>query len=211
VIRALSENQGLIDFGLVPRALLGLLALLCGNGYIVGINQARARTLRRERNADHKKGHARAPGRLRVRPRRGDTATQIYDISIDKVNKPFLPVASGEMTVKFAWIAVRTLAGWMVVSVVTTLSRTRTHLCCNAASHASTLLRPAARRCWRSLWAAPPSLPPTSGSSSRHAPVNNAPPAVHFWASPDAQWRARRGCTRLVCAWARSTACRPSA
>jgi hypothetical protein len=32
---------------------------------------------------------------------------QIYDISIDKVNKPFLPVASGEMTVKFAWVAVR--------------------------------------------------------------------------------------------------------
>ena len=41
VIRALSENPALIDFGLVPRALLGLLALLCGNGYIVGINQVR--------------------------------------------------------------------------------------------------------------------------------------------------------------------------
>lgn len=37
---------------------MGLLALLCGNGYIVGINQ-------------------------------------IYDVSIDVVNKPFLPVASG--------------------------------------------------------------------------------------------------------------------
>ena len=32
---------------------------------------------------------------------------QIYDISIDKVNKPFLPVASGEMSVRFAWVAVR--------------------------------------------------------------------------------------------------------
>ena len=42
MIRALSENPGLIDLGLVPRALLGLLALLCGNGFIVGINQARS-------------------------------------------------------------------------------------------------------------------------------------------------------------------------
>lgn len=40
------------------QALLGLLALLCGNGYIVGINQ-------------------------------------IYDVSIDMVNKPFLPIAAG--------------------------------------------------------------------------------------------------------------------
>ena len=46
VIRALSENPALIDFGLVPRALLGLLALLCGNGYIVGINQARPKRLK---------------------------------------------------------------------------------------------------------------------------------------------------------------------
>jgi hypothetical protein len=37
---------------------MGLLALLCGNGYIVGINQ-------------------------------------IYDVDIDAVNKPFLPVAAG--------------------------------------------------------------------------------------------------------------------
>jgi homogentisate solanesyltransferase len=32
---------------------------------------------------------------------------QIYDISIDKINKPFLPVASGEMTLPVAWFAVR--------------------------------------------------------------------------------------------------------
>ena len=37
---------------------MGVLALLCGNGYIVGINQ-------------------------------------IYDVDIDIVNKPFLPIASG--------------------------------------------------------------------------------------------------------------------
>ena len=48
----------LIDWALLPRAALGVLALLCGNGYIVGINQ-------------------------------------IYDEDIDKVNKPFLPIASG--------------------------------------------------------------------------------------------------------------------
>lgn len=47
-----------IDWGLLPRALLGVLALLCGNGYIVGINQ-------------------------------------IYDVDIDTVNKPFLPIAAG--------------------------------------------------------------------------------------------------------------------
>lgn len=47
-----------LDWGLLPRALLGVLCLLCGNGYIVGINQ-------------------------------------IYDVDIDAVNKPFLPVAAG--------------------------------------------------------------------------------------------------------------------
>jgi len=48
-----------LDWSLLPRALLGVLALLAGNGYIVGINQ-------------------------------------VYDVNIDKVNKPFLPVAAGE-------------------------------------------------------------------------------------------------------------------
>jgi hypothetical protein len=50
VIRALSANPELVDFALVPRALLGLLALLCGNGYIVGINQARRSAAQRERS-----------------------------------------------------------------------------------------------------------------------------------------------------------------
>ncbi|KAJ9514562.1 hypothetical protein QJQ45_016295 [Haematococcus lacustris] len=57
--RALLESPGLIDWGLLPKALMGLLALLCGNGFIVGINQ-------------------------------------VYDVEIDMVNKPFLPVASGK-------------------------------------------------------------------------------------------------------------------
>ena len=94
-MRALSANPELIALSLVPRALLGLLALLCGNGYIVGINQARRRGRAVFRHATLPEC-AWPPG------------TQIYDISIDKVNKPFLPVASGEMTVGFAWFAVRT-------------------------------------------------------------------------------------------------------
>jgi len=64
------SNPEAIQWSLVPRALLGLCALLCGNGYIVGINQ-------------------------------------IYDEDIDKVNKPFLPVAAGELSVPQAWALVR--------------------------------------------------------------------------------------------------------
>jgi hypothetical protein len=60
VSKVLLTNSQAIDWGLLPRALMGLLALLCGNGYIVGINQ-------------------------------------IYDVDIDAVNKPFLPVAAGEL------------------------------------------------------------------------------------------------------------------
>lgn len=59
--KAVLENSHLLDWGLLPRAALGVLALLAGNGYIVGINQ-------------------------------------IYDVEIDAVNKPFLPVASGELS-----------------------------------------------------------------------------------------------------------------
>lgn len=68
VTRCLLANPELFTLALVPRALLGLVALLCGNGYIVGINQ-------------------------------------IYDVDIDKVNKPFLPVAAGELSVPLAWTA----------------------------------------------------------------------------------------------------------
>ncbi|KAG2447805.1 hypothetical protein HYH02_007262 [Chlamydomonas schloesseri] len=67
------ENPACIDWALLPKALLGLLALLCGNGYIVGINQ-------------------------------------IYDVDIDVVNKPFLPVASGELSPALAWGLCLTLA-----------------------------------------------------------------------------------------------------
>lgn len=67
--RALLENRSMIDWGLIPTAFLGLISLLLGNAFIVGINQ-------------------------------------IYDVDIDKVNKPFLPVASGELSVRLAWVLV---------------------------------------------------------------------------------------------------------
>ena len=69
VARALLENPQLIDWRLVFKALYGLVALICGNGYIVGINQ-------------------------------------IYDIGIDKVNKPYLPIAAGDLSVQSAWLLV---------------------------------------------------------------------------------------------------------
>lgn len=66
VVRALIENPDLINWWLTFKAFTGLIALLCGNGYIVGINQ-------------------------------------IFDVGIDKVNKPYLPIASGDLSVKSAW------------------------------------------------------------------------------------------------------------
>ena len=72
-IRALIDTPGAIANArwgyMLPRAFIGMIALLLGNAFIVGINQ-------------------------------------IYDEGIDKLNKPFLPVASGEMSTRFAWIAV---------------------------------------------------------------------------------------------------------
>eukprot|EP00913_Durusdinium_trenchii_P030828 g28873.t1 len=53
--------------------MLGVLALLSGNGYIVGINQ-------------------------------------IYDVSIDVINKPFLPVAAKELSIPQAWFAIIVMA-----------------------------------------------------------------------------------------------------
>lgn len=51
---------------LLPRAVLGGIALLCANAWIVGVNQ-------------------------------------IYDVEVDKINKPFLPIAAGELSTKTAW------------------------------------------------------------------------------------------------------------
>mmetsp|Transcript_16455 Transcript_16455/g.23891 ORF Transcript_16455/g.23891 Transcript_16455/m.23891 type:complete len:385 (+) Transcript_16455:60-1214(+) len=71
--RALIDTPGAIataQWGaMLPRAVVGMFALLLGNAFIVGINQ-------------------------------------IYDKDIDKMNKPFLPVASGEMSTRSAWATV---------------------------------------------------------------------------------------------------------
>ncbi|CAN0218056.1 unnamed protein product, partial [Ectocarpus fasciculatus] len=69
VARALIESPNAISLDLVPKAVLGLLSLLLGNAFIVGINQ-------------------------------------IYDVDIDKINKPELPVASGEISKRLAWVLV---------------------------------------------------------------------------------------------------------
>lgn len=72
-IRALVDTPGAIANTnwclMLPRAFIGMISLLLGNVFIVGINQ-------------------------------------IYDKEIDEMNKPFLPVASGEMTKNAAWISV---------------------------------------------------------------------------------------------------------
>ncbi|KAI3688082.1 hypothetical protein L1987_81789 [Smallanthus sonchifolius] len=73
VTRALLENPNLIQWSLLFKAFSGLTALICGNGYIVGINQ-------------------------------------IYDIGIDKVNKPYLPIAAGDLSVQSAWFLVLAFA-----------------------------------------------------------------------------------------------------
>ncbi|XP_021738304.1 homogentisate solanesyltransferase, chloroplastic-like isoform X2 [Chenopodium quinoa] len=81
VARALIENPNLIKWSLVLKAVSGLVALICGNGYIVGINQ-------------------------------------IYDIGIDKVNKPYLPIAAGDLSVGSAWVLVLAFAvtGFSIVA-----------------------------------------------------------------------------------------------
>ncbi|XP_068638022.1 homogentisate solanesyltransferase, chloroplastic-like [Aristolochia californica] len=82
VARALIENSNLINWYLLPKALSGLFALICGNGCIVGINQ-------------------------------------IYDIGIDKVNKPYLPIAAGDLSVFSAWVLVLAFAavGLLIVGL----------------------------------------------------------------------------------------------
>mmetsp|Transcript_16201 Transcript_16201/g.37326 ORF Transcript_16201/g.37326 Transcript_16201/m.37326 type:complete len:396 (-) Transcript_16201:74-1261(-) len=74
-VRALIDTPGAVANAnwsvLLPRAFIGMISLLLGNVFIVGINQ-------------------------------------IYDKEIDEMNKPFLPVASGEMSKNVAWAAVLT-------------------------------------------------------------------------------------------------------
>lgn len=91
--RALLENQHLIDWGLMPRALLGVVALVCGNGFIVGINQ-------------------------------------VYDKDLDKVNKPFLPVASGELSTALAWALVLGMGAGGIAIVSSNFGKLITQLYC---------------------------------------------------------------------------------
>mmetsp|Transcript_18475 Transcript_18475/g.54911 ORF Transcript_18475/g.54911 Transcript_18475/m.54911 type:complete len:371 (-) Transcript_18475:72-1184(-) len=68
VAKALADSGGLAacwSWSLVPKALAGLVALMCGNAFIVGINQ-------------------------------------LYDVEVDQVNKPFLPIAAGELSPRTA-------------------------------------------------------------------------------------------------------------
>ena len=68
VVKAIGDAGGIAkcwQWGLLPRALAGLVALLCGNAFIVGINQ-------------------------------------LYDVDVDQINKPFLPIAAGELSPKRA-------------------------------------------------------------------------------------------------------------
>jgi homogentisate solanesyltransferase len=83
VLRAIRENpSALTQQSLGPlfaRAVTGLFALLCGNAYIVGINQ-------------------------------------IYDVKIDEINKPFLPIAAKQLSEQRAWhVVLGCLAMGMVI------------------------------------------------------------------------------------------------
>jgi homogentisate solanesyltransferase len=69
-----------LDWSLLPKALWGIVALVLGNAFIVGINQ-------------------------------------IYDQDVDRINKPFLPLAAGMMTVTQAWslcLSAIALSIWIV-------------------------------------------------------------------------------------------------
>ncbi|GJQ15703.1 hypothetical protein GpartN1_g7494.t1 [Galdieria partita] len=68
-LRATLEGGFFVSKSLLFRAMLGVVALILGNIFIVGINQ-------------------------------------IYDIEVDKVNKPFLPLAAREMETPLAWFVV---------------------------------------------------------------------------------------------------------
>jgi homogentisate phytyltransferase / homogentisate geranylgeranyltransferase len=71
-------NIGAINFSNLTGLLIALLACLCGNVYIVGLNQ-------------------------------------IFDVDIDKINKPYLPLASGELSASQANSIVMSLGALALV------------------------------------------------------------------------------------------------
>jgi homogentisate solanesyltransferase len=53
---------------------------------------------------------------------------QIYDVDIDVVNKPFLPVAAGELSPVLAWVLCLTLASGGVAIVAANFGKLITSL-----------------------------------------------------------------------------------
>ncbi|PNY10929.1 homogentisate phytyltransferase chloroplastic-like [Trifolium pratense] len=96
VSRALIENSNLIKWSLLLKAFSGLFALICGNGYIVGINQIYDISIDKDPSNPEF-------GRKRVqlnplKPRA--SAPELV------VNKPYLPIAAGDLSVQSAWFLV---------------------------------------------------------------------------------------------------------
>jgi homogentisate phytyltransferase / homogentisate geranylgeranyltransferase len=75
---------GAIDFSNLMGLLIALLACLCGNVYIVGLNQ-------------------------------------IFDVDIDKINKPYLPLASGELSA-FQARSIVTILGFLALVIAWTMN-----------------------------------------------------------------------------------------
>ena len=88
VSRALIENPTAVSLKLVPRAVIGLIALLAGNAFIVGINQ-------------------------------------IYDVEVDEINKPFLPIAAKILGKNQAWAIVATCLCVGAFATVSTRGRSK--------------------------------------------------------------------------------------
>ncbi len=82
VARALMDNSLRYHEKIIGNSILGLLALLCGNAYIVGINQIF------DVNIDKVKFH---------------WFVDFNHGNFFKINKPFLPIASDALTVEAAW------------------------------------------------------------------------------------------------------------
>ena len=110
--RALVESPSFLPMipALLPKAILGVLALLLGNLFIVGINQIYDVRPACSTRALPTCQHAPRPPPCPARP--GASAlpwahlTVTSQVEIDQINKPFLPVAAGRISPKMAWALV---------------------------------------------------------------------------------------------------------
>ncbi|VAH09952.1 unnamed protein product [Triticum turgidum subsp. durum] len=102
VARALLENPQLIDWRLVFKALYGLVALICGNGYIVGINQIYDIGIDkcRYKVLPFKVTYDESPANVSAIP------VISKFMPLNRVNKPYLPIAAGDLSVQSAWLLV---------------------------------------------------------------------------------------------------------